>query len=235
MSAQAGWRIDRARCTNCGLCVEACPYGGLRMSGREMTVEEVIETVEQDRPFYRRSDGGVTLSGGEPLAQPDFAAAVLTACRARNIHTVLETCGYAPWEHVERVLPHLDVVFLDLKHLDDAIHRRVTGASNALILQNARAMVRRGIPLILRLPLIPGVNTEISHIHALGRFAVEIKAAELHLMPFHQLGKHKYHRLDLPYPLVDAKPLEVTAEGRALLSAARAVLESTGICTVIGG
>jgi pyruvate formate lyase activating enzyme len=217
------------------VCAEACPHGGLRAIGREVTVEEVVSEVERDRSFYRRSGGGVTLSGGEPLAQPYFTAALLREFHRRNIHTAVETCGHAPWASLEMCVGEIDCVLLDIKHLDDEMHKRLVGLSNRMILQNARALSRIGMQIIVRLPLIPGITTDLEHIGAVAQLAREIGAIEVHLMPFHQLGKQKYRRLSLPYDLEDRRPLSESREGMLFLQTAQGLLAGMGVRAVVGG
>jgi pyruvate formate lyase activating enzyme len=161
--------LQRERCRLCGACAQACMAGALEIAGREATVEEVVAVVLRDRIFYETSNGGVTLSGGEPLLQPEFAAAILARCRAEGLHTTVDTSGQAPPEALDRLIPLTDLWLFDVKHLDPEAHREATGVSNERLLANLRRLeaalrarenrvAPEGAALMLRVPLIPGYN-----------------------------------------------------------------------------
>jgi pyruvate formate lyase activating enzyme len=226
-------RILQARCDGCDLCVQACPNEALRMVGREMRLEEVLVEVERDREYYRRSGGGITLSGGEPLAQPGFARALLQACYDRNIHTALETSGYASWKHWAALLEYLDLVLYDLKHMDSQIHRRLTGVPNEPILENARRLAALGQAMVVRLPLIPACNTDPVNVHTTARFVASLGLEEVHLMPFHQLGQDKYHRLGRDYAM--AQTADLRHDGQEYLEQAIGILSTYGLQVQVGG
>ena len=235
LSVANGRKIDRQRCDVCGRCAEECPTGALRVVGRWRTVPEVMAEVLRDVPFYRRSGGGLTLSGGEPLAQAAFAGELLRACYEQNINTAVETCGLVGWPVFEGVMKHTDLFLFDLKHLDPAEHERLTGAPNRLILENARRLAQSGAKMVLRVPLIPPLNTSPENLAATADFAVSLGLAEVHLMPFHQLGKDKYRRLGLEYELGEARGMRDTHEGTALIHLARAAFERRGLEVHVGG
>lgn len=198
-------RIRRERCIDCFRCAEACPEQAMIVWGRLMSVEEVMEEVERDKPFYRHSGGGMTVSGGEPLAQPEFTRALLAAAKERGIGTALDTCGFAPWEVLSRVLEVADYVLLDIKHMDPEAHRRHCGASNEVILENARRMARGGVPLRLRLPLIPGFNDGEENLARSAEFVRELEEGgrelEVDILPYHPYAGAKYRVFGLDYPL----------------------------------
>ena len=190
-------------CTGCGRCVSVCAYGAREISGREISAEEVLKTVLRDKAFYRTSGGGVTLTGGEPLAQPDFAFALLRLCRDNGVDTAMETCGYAPWEALERLLPLLDRIYYDIKGIDPARHERNTGVSNERILSNAERLKASGADVTFRMPYIPGFNDgELAAVKAfVGDFPLQ-------LMPYHATGEGKYAALGRPYPAAGTVPPE---------------------------
>jgi pyruvate formate lyase activating enzyme len=206
-----GWEgdtpaLDAARCSRCGDCAEACYADAREVLGRTMTAAAVLAVAERDRVFYEESGGGVTFSGGEPLAQPEFLGELLAGCRARGLHTVLDTCGEAPWDAVDRVRRHVDLFLYDLKLVDDARHRRATGASNARILENLAALAGHGHAVVLRLPLVPGVTDDDHNVGAVGALATELGIRRVVVLPFHRMGTAKYLRLGRAYPLRHAVP-----------------------------
>ncbi len=198
---------DRSKCTLCGKCVEVCTAEARAMVGREMTVDEVMAEIEKDISFYDQSGGGVTFSGGEPLLQPEFLLAILQACKQKGLHTALDTSGAAAWKVIERLRPYVDLFLYDLKALDDRVHREFTGVSNRLILANLRRLSEHGHNIILRLPLIPGVNDSPDTMAAIGSFAVSLPhLIGLEVLPYHQNGVEKYHRLEKEYALEGIAP-----------------------------
>jgi pyruvate formate lyase activating enzyme len=228
-------KLDRRACDLCGVCVEACLSSALVLSGRRVTVEEVMVEVKKDLAFYRRSGGGVTLSGGDPLAQPSFARTLLERCGEANIHTAIETCGHAPEQVFRQVVEPSDLVLYDLKHADPMEHQRLTGASNTVVLRNLRVLVGMGKPIVARLPLIPGQNDGEANLREIGTLLSGLGIREVHLMPFHQLGKDKYQRLGIRYELGELPALLGSGDGGNTLPVARAVLESFGLAVQIGG
>jgi pyruvate formate lyase activating enzyme len=202
-----GPTIDRERCIRCGACAEVCYAEAIQLAGRDMTAAQLAAEIERDVAFFDQSGGGVTLSGGEPLAQPEFTAEVLQACRARGIHTAIETCGFAPWRAFEQVLPHVDLILYDVKLLDDAAHRQYTGVSNELILANLGRLAQEGREVVLRFPLVPGVNDAPDHVAALGRLAADLGTVRrIDILPYHHIATEKYSRLDRGYSLPDVRP-----------------------------
>lgn len=200
---------DRGRCVVCGACVEACYAEARELVGREMTVAQVMAEIERDVPFYDQSGGGVTFSGGEPLAQLDFLLAALRACKRRGIHTALDTCGFAPWEALDAVRKWVDLFLYDLKLMDDADHRKFTGVSNRVILDNLEALSRRGHDVILRVPIVPGINDDDEHVRQIGRFAATLPCLKrVDVLPYHSIAAEKYHRLGKAYKLSET-PLPV--------------------------
>ncbi|MHB1416947.1 MAG: glycyl-radical enzyme activating protein, partial [Chloroflexota bacterium] len=201
-------RLNAALCRRCGACAEDCYAGALEMVGREITLPEALADVEADRPFYERSGGGVTVSGGEPLLQADFAVAFLGACRARGLHTALDTSGYAPWPVLAKVAAEADLVLYDVKHTNSDRHRDLTGVPNERILANLRRLLASGAKVAVRLPIVPGCNDEDDHFRALGAFLGTCAAppVAVDLLPYHGLGQAKHRRLGRPYPLAACQP-----------------------------
>lgn len=235
LEVKAGFKIDKERCTGCGDCVDVCPTEALKMVGNAVTVDEVMEKVLKDKSFYLISRGGLTVSGGEPLHQPRFTYELLKRAHNNNIDTAIETCGYAPWKNYEKILPYLDLVLFDIKHMDSEKHKQMTGMSNKLILSNLKKISQSGIPLIIRLPLIPDFNTDPDNIAKTAQFISELdNVVEVNLMPFHQLGKDKYQRLGLPYYLKELNPLE-SESGLERVKAIKERFEKTGLKITVGG
>lgn len=212
--------IERTRCDDCGLCARKCPGRALLLAGTEYEVEEVFEILKGDMLFYRNSGGGVTFSGGEVLLQHTFAVDLAERCRRIGINTAMETSGFGPYEHLRELADVMDHVFFDVKHLDDETHRRVTGQSNALILENLRRLVRETggrVHVHLRLPLIPGINDAPEHLELYGLFVAELEGlADVELLPYHRLGKNKYDMLGRSYALESVPPLALEAVATAV-------------------
>ena len=212
--------------------IQTMTLGGVpKTVGRDVTVEEVMREVRRDLPYYRRSGGGMTLSGGEALCQPDFASALLRAASEESIHTAIETTGFADKTVLDRVLPYLDQVLMDIKHTDPAKHREFTGRDNGLILDNARYIAERAQELIIRVPVIPTFNDTDREIAAIARFARSLPSVRrLHLLPYHRLGQDKYAGLSREYGMGAIEP-PTPEKMRHLLS----VAEESGLICRIGG
>ncbi len=202
-----GVSTDMEMCTRCGACVEVCYAEARELVGREMSVAQVVAEVERDVPFFDGSGGGVTFSGGEPLMQWRFLLGLLQACQEREIHTALDTCGFSPWEALDRVREHVDLFLYDLKLVDDARHRKFTGVSNASILSNLHALSREGHRIVLRVPIIPGVNDDDASVQRIGAFAAALPHLDgVDLLPYHHAGVDKYERLSRVYRLPRTHP-----------------------------
>ncbi|MBN1218598.1 MAG: glycyl-radical enzyme activating protein [Anaerolineae bacterium] len=201
---------DNEQCVLCGACVDACYAEARQMIGREMTVSQVMADIEKDIAFYDESGGGVTFSGGEPLSQRDFLLALLQACRAKDIHTVVDTSGFATWQTFDRIRPYVNLFLYDLKLMDDADHQKFTGVSNQLILQNLQLLSQAGHHLIVRLPIVPGINDDQQNIWQIGAFVAALPQAHpIELLPYHHIGTDKYRRLHKSYQLVNLQPPSV--------------------------
>jgi len=202
------FEIDRDICDNCGKCAEICPVSAKKLIGKWYTVYELVKKVEEDRIFYRNSNGGVTVSGGEPSFQYGFISSFLEECRAVNISTAIETCGYAKWENFKAIVKFSDLVFFDIKHMDSAIHKKLTGKSNKLILQNLKNASSIA-PVIIRIPIIPGYNDSKENITDTARFVRKLKKFKrIELLPYHSLGVNKYKWTGKTYEPGDLSSLE---------------------------
>jgi pyruvate formate lyase activating enzyme len=218
-------------CERCGACAAVCYAEARSMVGREATVEEVMAEVERDAAFYEKSGGGVTFSGGEPLMQIEFLDALLRASRGRDIHTALDTCGYAPWESIERIRGMVDLFLYDIKLVDDARHREMTGVSSEPIVENLRALSRHGHDIRLRYAVIPGINDDEQEAQAIGALASSLPTLiGIDIIPYNRLGAEKYARLGRTYGLPDAPAL--SAERVAALAG---ILRSFDLDVNIGG
>jgi len=232
ISSDAGViQTDRTKCIVCGDCVEKCYAQSREIVGREMSVEEVMEEIERDRLFYDESGGGVTFSGGEPMFQPDFLEALVRKCKEKEIHNALDTCGFALWENFDRIRDYVDLFLYDLKQMDDIQHQELTGVSNQLILDNLRKLSERGHNLILRVPIISGINDNQEQVRQIGEFAITLPhLIRLDLLPYHQIAMEKYQRLDKVYLLRETHP--PTVEG---VNEIAQVLRSYNLPVKIGG
>jgi pyruvate formate lyase activating enzyme len=214
-----GHALTTEACVACGECVDACPAGALELVGKRSTVEEVMAVVRRDVPFYEQSRGGMTVSGGEPLAQAPFTAALLRAARSESIHTTVETSAYGPWERIEPLLDLVDLWLVDVKHTDDARHREITGVSNATIADNTRRLAAQGRPIVLRVPWVPQKNADPAFLEGLVEFASSLtphlnwegeapaeppihregeapaEPPRVEFMPYHRLGLGKWESL----------------------------------------
>ncbi|MBN2323100.1 MAG: glycyl-radical enzyme activating protein [Spirochaetes bacterium] len=226
------WPVPREDCTGCGCCVEVCFAGARELSGRVVSVREVLDVVLRDRTFYEQSEGGVTVGGGEPLLQYEFTAGLLRACRENGLHTAVETCGFAGKNALETVLQHTDLLLFDLKHMDTEVHKRYTGAGNERILENARFASKTVRKMVIRMPLIPGVNSDETNIEALAGFIKnELEGVErVDILPYHTMGASKITRLGGEYPLGDLEPLTQERIDRTT-----GILKSRGLKVTVGG
>jgi pyruvate formate lyase activating enzyme len=201
--------------------------------GRWTSAREIFEEVKRDAIFYERSEGGVTLSGGEPLAQPEFATSILRLCKAAYIHTALETCGLADWRVFKEVSKFVDLLLYDLKHMDSVKHKEYTGVSNRLILDNARrASHELTMPMWARIPIIPGYNDSVENIEATARFIAEELGScvkRVSLLPYHRLGETKFERLEVNYSVSASPPSQERLNGL------QRIFERFGLSAYIGG
>jgi pyruvate formate lyase activating enzyme len=197
-------RIDNRLCTTCLQCVKICRVEGLVVWGKIMTVEQVMDEVMRDKEFYLNSGGGMTLSGGEPMAQPEFATALMKAAKDQDISTALDTCGHAPWKDYEKILKYTDLVLLDIKHMDTIEHKSYAGTGNELILKNAGRIAELDVPLRIRIPIIPGRNDSEKNWKETALFVESLGDAVMgvDLLPYHPYagGKYKAFGMDYPYP-----------------------------------
>jgi len=188
--------LDRSRCVLCGECVEACLYTALEIKGKEMSVDEVFAEILKDRLFYETSGGGMTLSGGEPLAQPEFSLALLRKCKAEGIQTCVETSGFASESVFQEFLPEIDVLLFDYKATDPEEHLALTGQSNEQILRNLDLAVKASKEIYLRCPLVPGVNDSPAHLAGIAALSSKYPTlAGIEIMPYHNMGTAKNDRI----------------------------------------
>ena len=223
--------IDRKLCDNCGRCVSVCYTEALKLVGEEYTIEELVQEVRKDEVIYKHSGGGVTVSGGEPLLEPEFTLELLRSFKQNKINIGVDTCGFVPRDTLESVLSYVDFFLWDIKHMNAEKHVDHTGVSNELILDNLRFVSDSGIPVYLRLPLIPGYNDSEANLRAVCEFAKDLSSlVTIDLLPLHHLGKARYIALGHQYPI----------EGIALirdevLQEIKYLVESYGLtCNIIG-
>ena len=218
--------IDRQRSTACGDCVAVCFPEALAIYGKSRSVAEVFEEVNRDAIFYEGSNGGVTVSGGEPLWQASFVKALFKMCREAGFSTAFESCGEVDPEALREVLKYTDLALFDLKHLDAEEHRRLTGKRNGRILQNAKIVADSGVPVQFRIPLVPGLTDTVDNIKAIAQFLRGLQGGDacIELMPYHALGSGKYTALDRKYPLADLKTSETE-----YIEATRKLFEESGV------
>jgi len=196
-----GKKIDYSACNLCKECVNACPAKALVTIGENADIEQIVKTVMQDTIFYRKSGGGVTLGGGEPLFQPNLAMELLMRFRHNGLHTAVETCGFTKWENIERAIPYVDLFLFDMKHISNKKHIEYTGQGNNLILENMKKLDLSGKKYWVRIPLIPGVNDTKKTIFEMMDFIKsELKnVVKVEMLPYHQLGIGKYAQMGMKY------------------------------------
>jgi glycyl-radical enzyme activating protein len=191
--------FDRMLCTGCGICAETCYAEARYIKGRYMTPQEVIDEAIKDVTFYKRTNGGVTFSGGEPMFQIDFLEEALLLCRENRLATAIETCGYASWEHFKRIAPLVDVYLFDIKNTNSDEHLKFTGARCERIMENCERLAKIAKRLIIRVPVIPDFNFDSQSLTKIVRFAEEIGVGEIHFLPYHRLAESKYSFLGREY------------------------------------
>ena len=210
---------------------DCCPTTALTVCGEEKSVEEIMATVLRDKPFYDRSGGGITLSGGEPFMNPTLAQALFEASHQAGIHTAVETCLHVPWKYIEPASPFVDLFLADLKHVDEAVFLQWTDGSARRVLDNLQRLAQAGKKMIIRVPLIQGFNASEADIAAITDFAADrLQVSEIHYLPYHTLGMNKYQLLSQPYTAPD-KPLDAPE----LLAFAQDYAQSKGLTAILRG
>ena len=210
---------------------DCCPTQAMTVCGEEQQVADIMATVLRDKPFYDRSGGGLTLSGGEPFMNPDLALSLFKASHEQGIHTAVETCLHVPWHAIEPSLPYVDLFLADLKHVDGDVFKQWAGGSAKRVLENLKRLAAAGKKITIRVPLIPGFNADEASVKAITRFAAdELNVREIHFLPYHTLGMNKYTLLGQPYSAPD-KPLD----NPALLDFALAFADQNGLTATLRG
>lgn len=221
---------EAVNCIGCEACTEVCPTGAIEQVGRKMTKAEVLEEIEKDRVFYEESGGGVTFSGGECLMQPEFLMGLLTACKARGLHTALDTSGYASWQTIAGLKDTVDLFLYDLKLMDEEQHRKYTGVSNKLILENLQKLAESGKLIWIRVPVIPEINDDDANLQAMGTFLHSLQIRDVFLLPYHSIAANKYARLGKNYQLS-----ALTPPSQQQMEAMQLGLQAFGLSIQIGG
>ena len=223
----------RDLCNACGQCVNVCPVAAREITGRQATVGEVLEQVLSDKMFFDGSGGGMTISGGEPLFQPEFTAALLECAQKEGVHTAIETCNFASIDVIDKVYKHVDLALCDIKHMDSAVHSRITGVPNEQILSNI-IYIRKELskPMAIRVPVVPGYNGDLENIAAIAGFIKTQLDTEvpLHLLPYHRLGESKGKSLEK-----SDYQLNVTPPDDRYMQERVALAESFGLTVHLGG
>jgi len=210
---------------------DCCPTQAMTVCGEEQQVADIMATVLRDKPFYDRSGGGITLSGGEPFMNPTLAHSLFKASHEQGIHTAVETCLHVPWHAIEPSLPYVDLFLADLKHVDGDVFKQWAGGSAKRVLENLKRLAAAGKKITIRVPLIPGFNADEASVKAITRFAAdELNVREIHFLPYHTLGMNKYTLLGQPYSAPD-KPLD----NPALLDFALAFADQNGLTATLRG
>lgn len=223
--------LDHSKCTVCGSCTKVCCTDSLQIMGKDVTVEEVFHEVAKDQAFYHISEGGMTLSGGEALLQADFAKELLKACKNQGIPTAVETAGFVPTKNLLKVVPYIDTFLFDIKVVDEDLHKHFTTQSNRLILENLRILISQGCHIIIRIPVMLGINTTQENQEALIKLLNTLGGiSEIHLLPYHRLGMNKYHYLGRDYLYSDGEMIPPQ-----LLNEMQTYFQSQGYQCVIGG
>ncbi len=202
-------QVDRDRCNLCGKCVSHCPAGSIKLIGNTWTVSEVVDLIKRDAVFYRRSGGGITISGGEPLYQAHFVRELLKTCKELYFHTTVQTSGYAEWDNIKMIRPFADLFLFDLKAIDSVQHQLFTGRDNAMIKENFDRLLRTGNKdLVAQIPIIPGYNDSKHSIQQFVDFLLERKSLPkgVNIIPYHRLGAAKYVSLGREYNLHEVEP-----------------------------
>ncbi|MFH0992468.1 MAG: glycyl-radical enzyme activating protein [bacterium] len=214
-----GFITDRNKCIQCGKCVDACAADARVVVGREISTEELFQEIVKDRVFFDRSGGGVTFSGGEPLLQYEFLLSILELCKRHDLHTAIDTTGLTSPEILDSVSRYTDLFLYDFKIQDEAKHKEFTGVSNTLIKENLERLIEWQKEVIIRIPLIPGINDNAQHLHDAGRYLASLKnIKEIQVLPFHHAGVEKYQRLGMNYVVGDLlSPTKLSVEGVASL------------------
>lgn len=220
---------DPRKCASCGECCQVCATEARRWVGKKVGAQELLSQVTRDRILYDESGGGVTFSGGEPLSQPEFLGAALALCRSEGIHTVVDTCGYADPKTFQQVRNLADMILFDLKLMDSDRHREFTGAKNELILANLRSAMLITKPLVVRIPIIPGVNDDDHNISSSIDFLHSVGVRRIDLLPYHRTGREKYQRLGF------AAPFEAIPPSDAQMQELRNRFHTKGFEVRIGG
>ena len=220
---------DRDKCKFCFRCAKLCPTASRAFIGEDWDIDSIVDEVLKDRVFYTRSGGGVTITGGEPLAQSDKVAKLARALKKVGLHLAIETCGFVKWSKLEPVLSCCDQVLYDIKEMDDEKHLEFTGVSNTIILENARKAAKLDNELIIRVPVIGGYNDTPENIHAIAKFAADIGVNEINLLAFHRFGENKYEKSGMKYECKDHTPDDKEMQNF------KEIIEKYGIETKIGG
>lgn len=198
--------VDREKCVGSGECVEVCPSEALELVGKEITVRDLVAELMKDGVFYQTSGGGVTFSGGEPLCQPGFVRQVAEELSKQGVHTALDTAGDIPWNQFEEVLDVIDLVLYDIKTVDRDLHKQLTGRDNDLIIENARKLSKKNIPMHMRLVVVPGLNDSLEDLTERMEFITSLENVEqVDLLPYHRYGVGKYAQLGMDYQLRDVE------------------------------
>ncbi|WP_101696899.1 glycyl-radical enzyme activating protein [Clostridium minihomine] len=223
--------IDRQKCVGCGECASVCPTGALVLKGEKMTVEQVVQILKKDATIYRKSGGGITLSGGEPMVQWEFATELLKACKSQGWHTAIETTGYGSEQAVESVFPFIDLALLDIKSMNSQTHKNVTGVTNELIHKNA-VRIAQLTKTVIRVPTIPTINAFDEEFLRIAEFAKTLQGVDtVHVLPYHTLGENKYNLLGKEYSMgYEIKPLPPEEAAKF-----QQIVQNQGLRCVVGG
>lgn len=193
--------VDKCKCNLCGKCCDFCLSNARELVGKDITVKHLMSEIIKDEVFYEESNGGVTFSGGEPLMYADYLKKVLKFCKDKDIHTTIDTSGYAPWEQFEKIIDNVELILFDIKHMNNEKHLKYTGVSNTVILENLKKLSEKGSNIYIRMPIIAGVNDDDENITKAVDFLSKLNIIQVNLLPYHKMGMDKYRRLNMQYKL----------------------------------